>query len=123
MKRINIGALVVCLLAVSAEAASLKSKSGVRVKVHESAHQRLQCVIDFVESNGVKIRSMRGYGAGTVEASLHPSGWALDINQTHRDVTSPHVPYSVSNRAADKCGVVSGARWRDGDNGHWNLKR
>jgi len=69
----------------------------------------------------VRIKYMRGYGKGTVRGSLHPSGNAIDINQTHRDRTSPAVPRHVANAAADRCGVVSGARWGYADNGHWNM--
>lgn len=98
----------------------MRSHSGVRIHVAASARKALQCVVDFVEKH-VRIKAMRGYGAGTVSGSLHPSGRAIDINQTARDVTSPRVPRSVSNGAGDKCGVISGARWRDADNGHWNL--
>jgi hypothetical protein len=82
----------------------------------------MQCVVDFVEQAGVKITAMRGYGRGTVRGSLHPSGRAIDINQYARDATRPQVPRQIANDAADKCGVVSGARWSYPDNGHWNLK-
>lgn len=99
----------------------VRSSSGVVVRVAPSARAALQCVVDAVEAAGVRIKSMRGYGAGTVRASLHPSGRAIDINQTARNVTHPHVPRAVSNAAADKCGVISGARWGYADNGHWNL--
>lgn len=101
--------------------ATVRSKSGVVVKVAPSARHALQCVIDYVEARGVRIKSMRGYGRGTVRASLHPSGRAIDINQTARNVTHPRVPRAVANAAADHCGVVSGARWGYADNGHWNL--
>ena len=101
--------------------AIVKSRSGVSVRVSPNAHTALQCVVDYVEAAGVRIKAMRGYGPGTVRASLHPSGRALDINQTDRDITIPHVPRLVSNAAADKCGVISGARWGYADNGHWNL--
>lgn len=97
------------------------SKSGKSIKVAPNARAALQCVVDYVERAGVRIKAMRGYGLGTVRASLHPSGRAIDINQTARDVTRPRVPRSVSNAAADHCGVVSGARWGYADNGHWNL--
>lgn len=99
----------------------VKSRSGIVIRVADSAREALQCVVNYVEAAGVKIKAMRGYGAGTVRGSLHPSGRAIDINQTARDVTRPHVPRSVANAAADNCGVISGARWGYADNGHWNL--
>ena len=112
--------LLVCLLG-QADAATVHSKSGITVHVSPGARAALQCVVNYVEKAGVRIKAMRGYGAGTVAHSLHPSGQALDINQLGRGVTSPYVPGRVSNAAADKCGVVSGNRWANNDNGHWNL--
>jgi hypothetical protein len=103
-------------------AQNVRSASGVRISVNPSAQVALQCVVDYVEQAGIKITAMRGYGRGTVRGSLHPSGRAIDINQTARDATRPRVPRDVANNAADKCGVVSGARWSYPDNGHWNLK-
>lgn len=101
----------------------VKSRSGVAVRVAPSARVSLQCVVDYVEAAGVRIRAMRGYGEGTVRGSLHPSGRAIDINQTDRDVTSPVVPRAVANAAADHCKVISGTRWGYADNGHWNLAK
>lgn len=101
--------------------ATVRARSGVTVRVAPAARAALQCVIDAVEAAGVRIKALRGYGRGTVRGSLHPGGLALDINQTARNVTHPPVPRSVSNAAADHCGVISGARWGYADNGHWNL--
>jgi hypothetical protein len=128
---IAVGAGALVLIGAATEARPLgangngvsivRSKSGKLIKVAPSARAALQCVVDYVEARGVKIKAMRGYGPGTVRASLHPSGRALDINQTARNVTHPHVPRAIANAAADHCGVVSGARWGYADNGHWNL--
>ena len=100
----------------------VRSKSGKVARVAPSARIALQCVVDYVEAHGVHIRAMQGYGAGTVRSSLHPSGRALDINQFRRNGTYPVVPPAISNAAADRCGVISGARWSYADNGHWNLR-
>lgn len=114
-------AAALILLVVAASASIVSSRSGVRVNVSPSAAGSLQCVINYVESHGVRITAMRGYGRGTVRGSLHPGGNALDINQYARNRTRPHVPAHISNAAADACGVISGARWGYADNGHWNL--
>lgn len=113
--------IVLLVLTMPAAGTEVRSHSGIAVRVAPSARKALQCVIDFVEQHGVRIMALRGYGPGTVAGSLHPAGKALDINQYARDRTRPGVPRRVSNLAGDKCGVVSGARWRDADNGHWNL--
>ena len=101
----------------------VRSSTGITVRVAPAARASLQCVVDHVERAGVRIASMRGYGRGSVSASVHPIGYALDINQTARNRTNPHVPPAVSNAAGEACGVISGATWGDRDNGHWNLSR
>lgn len=106
----------------SGHSAEVRSRSGVRVKVAAAAQHRLQCVVNYVEAHGVRITAMRGYGRGTVRHSLHPSGRALDINQTDRNVTHPAVPHAVASAAGRTCGVISGSDWSYADNGHWNLK-
>ena len=120
MKR-AIATFILFLTCVEASAATVTSRSGVRVQVSNGAYPALQCVVDYVERAGVRITSMRGTGRGTVRGSLHPSGNALDINQYARNRTRPSVPAHISNAAADACGVISGARWGYADNGHWNL--
>jgi hypothetical protein len=116
-------ASLVTLIGSQARGDTVTSRSGVKVRVATSARAALQCVVDYVEAAGVRIKFMRGVGPGTVKGSQHPGGRAIDINQHRRDVTYPKVPRKVSNAAADHCKVVSGARWKDADNGHWNLPR
>lgn len=117
----TLGFLVAALTRPS-HGAEVRSRSGVTIKVAPSAQRAAQCVFDFVEARGIKIKYARGYGEGTVRGSYHPSGRAWDINQYARNRTKPHIPPSVSNAAADACGVVSGARWGWKDNGHWNVR-
>jgi hypothetical protein len=114
---------VVTLVNFGARGDTVTSRSGVKVRVAASARAALQCVVDQVEAAGVRIKFMRGIGPGTVKGSMHPGGRAIDINQLSRNVTRPAVPRAVSNAAADRCGVISGARWSYADNGHWNLGR
>lgn len=109
-----------CIFATPCQAATISSRSGIRIQVSPHAAAKLQCVINYVERY-VRIKYMRGYGRGTVRGSRHPSGNALDINQYARGRTRPAIPMHVSNGAADTCGVTSGARWLNQDNGHWNL--
>lgn len=101
----------------------VRSSTGITVRVAPAARASLQCVVDHVERAGVRVASMRGYGRGSVRASVHPIGYALDINQYRRNGTRPHIPPAVSNAAGEACGVISGAAWGDKDNGHWNLSR
>lgn len=121
IKRSAIIIAILLMTITSGNAARVCSKSGKCISVAPSAQGKLQCVVNYVESAGVRIAAMRGYGRGTVRASLHPSGRAMDINQTARDVTRPRVPRSVSNAAARECGVVTGNSWCNRDNGHWQV--
>src|SRR5262245_12473081 len=108
-------------MASPASAATVCSSNKICVRVAPEARAKLQCVVDHVERAGVRVKSMRGYGRGTVRGSRHPSGHAIDINQTARGRTKPHVPRQVANAAGRACGVVSGGTWRHDDTGHWNL--
>jgi hypothetical protein len=108
-------------VARQSNAAVVSSRSGIRVRVSPTARPKLQCVVDYIEGRGIRIAAMRGYGKGTVRASLHPSGQALDINQTGRDRTSPHIPVALANAAGLHCDVVSGGTWGNRDTGHWNM--
>lgn len=74
---------------MSAGAATVCSKSGVCARFNPSFAPTARCIINYVEAHGVHIAAMRGYGRGTVRHSFHPSGRALDINQTARDDTTP----------------------------------
>lgn len=101
---------------------AIRTNTGKVAWVAARAASAMQCVINFVERTGVHLVSIRGRGPGTVPASVHPEGWAMDLNQLRRDVTHPRIPPRVSVAAAHHCGVVSGASWHDRDNGHWNLR-
>jgi hypothetical protein len=121
LKKLALVAVALAMFCSPALAATICARSGVCVRVAPAAAHKLQCIINHVEAAGVKIKAMRGIGRGTVRRSRHPAGMALDINQTARGRTSPHVPGRVSDAAGSACGVISGNRWRSNDNGHWNL--
>ena len=123
MKRLLLSTALALAVASPANAARICSQSRKCVNVAPSAAKALQCVIHYVEQAGVRIVAMRGYGHGTVHGSQHPAGRALDINQTGRGRfgRNPRVPGHVADAAADHCGVISGNRWANNDNGHWNL--
>jgi hypothetical protein len=112
---------IVLLLGIApAHGAEVSSSGGVTVQVASSAQHKLQCVVTYLETNGCKVRFMRGIGHGTVRHSLHPSGRAIDTNQTSRNVVRSCPSRSLSIRAAVTCGALSGASWvRSPDNGHF----
>lgn len=104
----------------TAEAATVRARSGATAQVAAGSAGKFQCLIDRLEGSGVSIKFMGGYRAhGSVRGSLHPSGRALDINQYARNVTRPHVPAGIGNAAASACGLIHGAVWRHADGGHF----
>ena len=62
-----------------------------------------------------------GGKAGRGNASAHPTGNALDINQTDRNVVTRAFPADV-NEMASSCGLFHGALWRGTpDKGHFEM--
>lgn len=98
----------------------VRSKSGASAHVAPAAAGAFQCLIDRLDAQGYPIRFMGGYRArGSVRGSLHPTGLALDINQTARNRTRPKMPGNEV-ALANACGLVSGRQWhRSPDSGHF----
>ena len=92
----------------------------VSTTVAQGAAGPLQCVLTSLTSRGYPVRFIRGYGHGSVRGSLHPSGYALDVNQLRRGVTVPRMPADEVVLARD-CGAISGASWRNNDSGHFQV--
>lgn len=104
-----------------AHAGNLRSKSGAVATVSHSAVAAFQCLVNALEAQGYPIKFMGGWRArGSVRGSLHPAGLALDINQHSRNVTRPRMPPNEV-ALANACGLISGAQWRRGDSGHFQL--
>lgn len=98
----------------------VRARSGALAKVASSAVGAFQCVIDALEHEGYPVKFMGGLSAGHMRNSLHHVGLALDINQYARNVTKPHMP-SNEISLAHSCGLTSGAEWRHGDSGHFQV--
>ena len=93
-----------------AQAGTVRTKSGARAYVADSATSKFQCLVDALENQGYRIKFMGGYRKhGSVRGSLHPRGLALDINQYRRNVTRPRMPRSEIE-LANSCGLVAGAQ-------------
>jgi hypothetical protein len=107
--------------AASARAGTVRARAGAIAHVADAAVAAFQCVIDRLEAEGYSVRFMGGYRKhGSVPHSLHPKGLALDINQLARNVTRPKMPANEI-AIANGCGAVSGAQWRHGDSGHFQI--
>lgn len=111
---------LVLLAAASSASAATIGVNGVSTTVAPGAAGPLQCVLDGLVARGYPVRFIRGHGRGSVRRSLHPSGYALDVNQVRRGVTVPRMPADEIALAAS-CGVVSGASWDHNDSGHFQV--
>lgn len=104
-----------------AQASTVSSSKGATASVASSAVYAFQCIINKLEAQGYRIAFMGGWRRhGSVRGSLHPAGLALDINQYSRNVTRPRMP-SNEVQIANSCGAISGAQWRNGDSGHFQI--
>lgn len=99
----------------------VRSASGATAYVAARASRAFQCLVNALDAQGYPIRFMGGWRAhGSVRASLHPAGLALDINQYRRNVTRPRMPGNEI-ALANRCGLISGAQWGWADSGHFQL--
>lgn len=99
----------------------VRSASGATAHVAAHAAAAFQCLIDRLDAQGYPIRFMGGWRAhGSVRASLHPAGLALDINQYARNRTRPRMPANEI-ALANACHLISGAQWGWADSGHFQL--
>lgn len=115
----HLAAMAAALTAPAAYGATITT-AGVSAQVASAASAPLQCVLSALTARGYPVRFIRGYGSGSVPHSLHPSGMALDVNQTSRGRTVPHMPQDEVTLAR-VCGAVSGASWRNNDSGHFQV--
>lgn len=120
MKVITLAVLASLSLSSGAGAATIGLPGGPHVEVAGVAAGPLQCVLNALHAVGYPIRFIRGYGRGSVRGSLHPSGLALDVNQTSRGRTVPRMPHNEVS-LAEACGALSGAVWHNNDSGHFQI--
>lgn len=103
----------------AAYATTIRSTSGARANVAPSSAPRFQCLVTALDNSGYKIKFMGGYGKRP-NHSKHPSGNALDINQTSRNRVTARFPSNINHLAAS-CGLFHGAQWRRADAGHFEV--
>jgi hypothetical protein len=97
------------------------TNANLRGPVHPVAVNQLKCVVEKLRAQGLPIKTLWGYGCRPASYSLHPRGLAVDVDQYARDRTSPQVPRQAGVQIANSCNVVSGAIWRNPDNGHFEV--
>lgn len=97
------------------------ASSGAKASVSMAAKPRFTCLLNKLEAVGYHVDFMGGY-ASRGNSSAHPTGNALDINQTARNVVTRRLPSNATEMARD-CGLVHGAVWSNPDQGHFEMPR
>lgn len=124
MRALNLLVALGLLIAVPAQAETIRSRSGATARVSASHAAKFQGFINELESNGYRIKFMGGVRGGRCAPPRHkhPCGAAIDINQTARDVVTARFPQSI-NAMARRHGLLHGAEWRrNPDAGHFEVK-
>lgn len=87
-------------------------------QVNPAFQPSMQCLVDKLEAQGVKVVNYRGYGTAcygsrAFSRSLHFRGLACDVMQKSRDLTllTQYMAKSAINQLAASCNVVSGGIW------------
>lgn len=99
----------------------LTAGTGAKASVSMVAKPHFRCLIDKLEAVGYRIDFMGGY-ASRGNSSAHPTGNALDINQTGRNIVTRRFPGNVTEMASD-CGLMHGATWSHPDTGHFEMPK
>jgi hypothetical protein len=106
--------------------ATVTSASGRRFQVDERFAANFQGFInDYEKAGGVLGPDTGTLGNRPNNASGHPIGAAIDINQIGRGVRSPRgisLDPRVEDELARKWGFVSGNQWRSNDQGHFGIQ-
>ena len=96
---------------------NLIAHSGATASVSSHALPHFQCLVNRLEAAGYRIAFMGGF-ARRSNPSAHPTGNAVDINQTGFGRVTRRFPSNVEEMCL-ACGVYSGAHF--GDYGHFEL--
>lgn len=99
----------------------VQASTGAKASVSTVARPHFVCLIGKLEAVGYRIDFMGGY-ASRGNSSAHPTGNALDINQTGRNIVTRRLPPNATELARD-CGLTHGAVWSNPDQGHFEMPR
>lgn len=94
-------------------------KTGASTSVSAAMLPHAQCLLRWLDAVGYRVKDIGGFGERH-NASAHPTGNALDIDQVARNVTTHRLPDGVTAAAAS-CGLVHGAIWSNPDAGHFEM--
>src|SRR5277367_5305884 len=98
MIRLLTAALCAVVLTASANAATVSSNNGHHASVSGAFQPHAQCLINKLEHAGYRIDFMTGF-ASRSNPSAHPTGNAIDINQTGFGRVTRRLPSGFVNIA------------------------
>jgi TP901 family phage tail tape measure protein len=104
--------------------ATITTATGRRIQVAAEFAQNFQGFInDYEKAGGVIGPHSGGNNERPHNASYHPIGRAIDINQTGRGIRGGgrNLPLDVEDALAAKWGLRSGNSFRSNDNGHFEV--
>ena len=106
--------------------ATVTAASGRKFQVDAKYAENFQGFInDYEKAGGVLGPDTGTLGSRPHNASGHPIGAAIDINQIGRGVRSGRAPQldpKVEDALAEKWGLVSGNKWKSNDQGHFGIR-
>jgi hypothetical protein len=106
--------------------ATVTSAGGRKFQVDERFAQNFQGFInDYEKAGGTLGSATATLGSRPSNASGHPIGAAIDINQVGRGIrggTGKSLPPGMEDELAQKWGLVSGNTWKSNDQGHFGIR-
>lgn len=102
----------------------ITSKGGAKFRVASQFAENFRGFInDYEAAGGVIGPNHGGLGARPGNASYHPLGRAIDVNQIGRGVRAggKSLPLEIEDQIAHKWGLRSGNEFRSNDNGHFEV--
>lgn len=111
------------------ELVTVKTEGGKSVRVNKQSAPYFLGFLNDLEKAGAPINSIGGHNvrpiAGSNKWSQHAYGNAIDVNMTGRNVTTGGLKKWADDNPEKlaeiekRYGMVSGAKWRNPDFGHW----
>lgn len=108
---------------------TVTTNGGVKFTVNKASAPYFLGFLNDMEAAGAPIKSIGGHShrtiAGSSRLSQHAYGNAIDVNMIGRNITTHGLKEWADANAGklammeNKWGMVSGAKWRNPDFGHW----
>lgn len=111
---------------IQGDMATVTAPDGKSFQVDPAVKENFQGFIDDYYAAGGKFGPSTGtLGMRPGNASGHPIGAAIDVNQIGRGIrskTGVTLPAETEDAIAEKWGMVSGNTWKNNDQGHFGIR-